>query len=108
MKSKFAALTLVAFAAISGTSAFAQVNVQNRMEGEAATTVTFDATSSKLNRAQVQAEYLQSSKNKALPLSAEAGFLPAVTPSSNLTREQFVASMGKVHALDGSGFLTQH
>lgn len=108
VKSKFVAATVVAIAALSGVSAFAQANVQNRLEGEAATVISFDTTPSKLTRAQVQAEYLQASKSDALPSSPEAGFAPVIASKSNLTRAQAVAAMGKVHALDGSGFLTQH
>ncbi|MES2188529.1 MAG: DUF4148 domain-containing protein [Pseudomonadota bacterium] len=108
MKSKIVAATLIAIAALSGVSAFAQASMQNRLEGEASTKVSFDTTASKLTRAQVQGEYLQARKNNALPLSDEASFAPAVAQTSNLTRAQVVASMGKVHALDGSGLLTQH
>ncbi|MES2050921.1 MAG: DUF4148 domain-containing protein [Pseudomonadota bacterium] len=108
MKSKFFAATVVAIAALSGVSAFAQANVQNRLEGEASTRVTFDTSPSKLTRAQVQAEYLQARKNNTLPLSDEASFSPAVAQTSNLTRAEVVAAMGKVHALDGSEKLTQH
>lgn len=108
MKSKFIASTVVAIAALSGVSAFAQSNIQNRLEGEASTKIVFDTTASTLTRVQVQGEYLQARKNNALPLSDEASFSPAVAQTSNLTREQVIASMGKVHALDGSGLLTQH
>ena len=108
MKSKFFPTVVVAVAALSGFSAFAQGNIQNRLYGEAANKVTFDTTPSKLTRAQVQTEFLNASKNNALPLTAEAGFPPAVVQTSALTRKQFVASMGKVHALDGSEKLTQH
>lgn len=108
MKSRFIAATVVAITALSGVSAFAQARVQNRLEGEASTKVTFDTSPSKLTRSQVQADYLQAKKANALPLSDEASFSPAVAQSSNLTRAEVVASMGKVHALDGSGLLTQH
>jgi hypothetical protein len=108
VKSKFVAATVVAIAALIGVSAFAQAGVQNRLEGEASTRVSFDTTPSKLTRAQVQTEYLQASKSGALPSSPEAGFAPVVASTSNLTRAEVVASMAKLHALDGSGFLTQH
>lgn len=108
MKSKFVAITVVAITALSGASAFAQTNTQNHLYGEAANVVSFDTTPSQLTRAQVQAEYLQASKSNALPLSPEAAFAPVLSGTSNLTREQVVASMAKLHALDGSGKLTQH
>ena len=108
MKSKFFATTVITVAALSGFSAFAQGNGQNRLEGEAANVVTFSTLPGKLTQAQVQAEYLQARNNRALPVSAEAAFAPTVAQAGNLTRQQAVRSMGKVHALDGSGKLTQH
>ena len=108
MKSKLFATTFIAVAALTGFSAFAQSNGQSRLEGEAANAVTFSTLPGKLTRAQVQAEYLQARNNNALPVSAEAAFAPTVAQSGNLTRQQAVRSMGKVHALDGSEKLTQH
>ncbi len=102
MKSKFFAATVVAIAALSGVSAFAQANVQNRLEGEASTRVTFDTSPSKLTRAQVQAEYLQARSNGALPSSPEVSFVPVVASASSLTRAEVIASIGKVKAQSGA------
>lgn len=53
MKSKIIASTVLAIAALSGASTFAQTNTQTHLSGEAAYAVTFPITPSNLTRAEV-------------------------------------------------------
>lgn len=85
MNSKFIASTVVAIAALTGASAFAQ----SSLSGEAAAAVIFPITTSNLTRAQVQAEYILASQSGNVALSNEGGFVPAapaMSASSTLTR----------------------
>ena len=68
MNSKFIASAVVAIAALTGASAFAQ----SSLSGEAATAVTFPITASNVTRAQVQAAYLQARQAGNVAVSNEA------------------------------------
>jgi hypothetical protein len=78
MNSKFIASTVVAIAALSGASAFAQSN----QYGEAALVIAPVATTSNVTRAQVNADYLQARQNGAVAVSQEAAFAAAAAPAA--------------------------
>lgn len=84
MNTKFIATTVIAIAAMSGASAFAQ----NNLYGEAALVVPPVSSTSNVTRAQVQAEYLQARQKGELPASPEAAFAAAPAAASSVTRAQ--------------------
>jgi Domain of unknown function (DUF4148) len=87
MNSKLIASTVVAIAALAGTSAFAQSSLGIYSESGYAT----PNTSSNVTRAQVQAEYLQARNSGSLPVSLEGGVIAAQTSPSRVTRAEVVA-----------------
>ena len=97
MNSKFIASTVVAIAALTGASAFAQTS----LSGEAATAVIFPITASNVTHAQVQAEYLQARQAGNVAVSSEAAFAAAPVATSEVTRAEVRADAAKAHQLDG-------
>ena len=97
MNSKFIASAVVAIAALTGASAFAQTS----LSGEAATAVVFPITASNVTRAQVQAEYLQARKDGNVAVSNETAFAVAPATVSGVTRAEVRADAAKAHQLDG-------
>ena len=97
MNSKFIASAVVAIAALTGASAFAQTS----LSGEAATAVVFPITASNVTRAQVQAEYLQARKGGNVAVSNETAFAVAPATVSGVTRAEVRAEAAKAHQLDG-------
>ncbi len=87
MNSKLIASTVVAFAALTGGSAFAQSALGLYSEaGFRAPTTTSNVT-----RAQVQADYLQARNAGSLPASIEGTVVSAQTSPSSLTRAEVKA-----------------
>ena len=85
MNSKFIASTVIALAAMSSASAFAQSN----LVGEAANAVIFPVTTSNLTRAQVQNEYFQARKAGNVTFTSEGSLVaaaPAMSAPSAVTR----------------------
>jgi hypothetical protein len=84
MNSKFIASTVVAIAALSGASAFAQSN----QYGEAALVIAPVASTSNVTRAQVSADYLQARLNGKVAVSQEAAFAAAPATATGVTRAE--------------------
>ena len=97
MNTKFIASAIIAVAAMTGASAFAQ----NRLYGEAALVVAPTASTSTLTRAQVDAAYIQARQNGAVAVSQEAAFAPAVAGKSVVSRAQVMAEAVQAAQLDG-------
>ena len=87
MNTKFIASTIVAIAAMTSASAFAQ----SHQYGEAALVVVPVASTSTLTRAQVTSAYLQARQTGAVPASQEAAFVVAPVASTGVTRAQVQA-----------------
>ena len=98
MNSKFIASTVVAIAALTGASAFAQTS----LSGEAATAVVFPITASNVTRAQVQAEYLQARQAGNVAVSDEAAFAPVMASPSTVSRAEVLAEASHWVIMDGS------
>ena len=98
MNSKFIASTVVAIAALTGASAFAQTS----LSGEAATAVVFPITASNVTRAQVQAEYLQARQAGNVAVSDEAAFAPVMASPSTVSRAEVRAEASHWVIMDGS------
>ena len=97
MNTKFIASAIIAVAAMTGASAFAQ----NRLYGEAALVVAPTASTSTLTRAQVDAAYIQARQNGAVAVSQEVAFAPAVAGKSTVNRAQVMAEAVQAAQLDG-------
>ena len=87
MNTKFIASTIVAIAAMTGASAFAQ----NRLYGEAALVVAPVASTSTVTRAQVTAAYIQARQSGNVAASQEAAFVVAPVAATGVTRAQVQA-----------------
>ena len=98
MKSTLIASTLVAVAALTGASAFAQGN----MAGEAAYVTPASTFASNTTRAQVQAEYLQARNTGHVAVSNEAAFAPVVATPSTLSRAEVREEARHWAIIDGS------
>ncbi len=98
MKSTLIASTLVAVAALTGASAFAQGN----MVGEAAYVIPASTPASNTTYAQVQAEYLQARKTGHVAVSNEAAFAPVVATPSTLSRAEVREEASHWAIIDGS------
>ncbi len=97
MNSKFIASAVVAIAALTGASAFAQGN----LSGEAAYVVPAPTTTSNVTRTQVQADYLQARQAGNVAISNEGAFAVAPVAASSVTRAEVRADAVKAHQLDG-------
>jgi hypothetical protein len=84
MNSTFIASTVVAIAALSGASAFAQTH----QYGEAALVIAPVASTSQVTRAQVNADYLQARQNGNVAVSQEAAFALAPVNATGVTRAE--------------------
>jgi hypothetical protein len=98
MKSTLIASTLVAVAALTGASAFAQGN----MAGEAAYVIPASTATSNTTYAQVQAEYLQARNTGQVAVSNEAAFAPVVATPSTLSRAEVREEARHWAIIDGS------
>ena len=98
MNTKFIASAIVAIAAMTGASAFAQ----NRLEGEAALVIAPVTLTSKLTRAQVNADYLQARQNGAVAVSQEGAFAVAPVAASGVTRAEVREEARHYVIMDGS------
>jgi hypothetical protein len=107
MKSTFkttAIATVVALAALTGSSAFAQ-NAQTHLFSEADVAIRPVLSSSNVTRAQVQAEYLQARKSGALPISHESFFVAVPAEASTVTRAEVrseAVAAAHAHLTEGS------
>ena len=81
MNSKFIASSVLAIAALTSASAFAQSNVHGDLD-----VVASPATSSGVTRAQVQAEYFQALQTGTVASSNSLTLVPAVTAESTANR----------------------
>ena len=97
MNSKFIASTVVAIAALTGASAFAQGN----LSGEAAYVIAPVTTASNTTRAQVQADYLQARQSGNVAVSNEGAFVVAPVTATGVTRAEVRADAVKAHQVDG-------
>ena len=97
MNTKLIASAIVAIAAMTSASAFAQ----SHLYGEAALVVAPVASTSTLTRAQVDAAYIQARQNGAVAVSQEAAFAPAVAGTSTVNRAQVMAEAVQAAQLDG-------
>lgn len=97
MNTKFIASAIVAVAAMTGASAFAQ----SHLYGEAALVVAPVASTSTLTRAQVEAAYIQARQSGAVAVSQEGAFVPAVAGKSVVSRTQVMAEAVQAAQLDG-------
>ena len=85
MNSKLIASTVIAIAALSGASAFAQTSTIVYGESGYTPVTTF---TSQISHAQVQADYLQARKDGSLPVYSESGFAAVkATPSQSSRAE---------------------
>lgn len=82
MNTKFIASAIVAVAAMTSASAFAQ----SHQYGEAALVIAPVTLSSNLTRAQVNAEYLKARQNGTVAVSNEGAFAAAPVVATNLNR----------------------
>lgn len=98
MNSKFVASAVLAVAALSGASAFAQ----SSLSGEAALAIRPELSSSNVTRAQVQADYLKARQSGAVAVSQEAAFAAAPAEATNLTRAAVREEARHYVILDGS------
>lgn len=96
MNSKFIAATVVAIAAMSSASAFAQ------NYGEVSQVIAAPTTTSTVTRTQVQAEYIQARQNGAVAVSNEAAFAPVQAGPSMVSRADVQAEASHWVIMDGS------
>ena len=88
MNSKSIASTIIAIAALSGASAFAQTG--GVIYGESGN-LPANSYTSNLTRAEVRADFVQARKDSGLPVESEAGVVVAKAAPT-------VASRAEVHA----------
>ena len=98
MKSTLIASTVIAIAALTGASAFAQGN----MAGEAAYVIPAQTFTSNTTRAQAQAEYLQARNTGHVAVSNEAAFAAVVATPSTLSRAEVREEASHWAIMDGS------
>jgi hypothetical protein len=98
MNSTFIASTVVAIAALSGASAFAQTH----QYGEAALVIAPVASTSQVTRAQVSADYLQARQNGKVAVSQEAAFAAAPATPGVRTRAEVREEARHYVIMDGS------
>ena len=96
MNTKSIASTVIALAAMSSMSAFAQ------NYGEASEVFAAPATASTVSRAQVQSEYLKARQAGNVAVSNEGAFAPAVATASTLSRAEMRAEASHWVIMDGS------
>ena len=100
MNSKFIASTVIAIAALTSASAFAQNN--SVIIGESDYT-PLTAVASQVSRAQVQSDLVQARKDGSLPVYGESGFALAQPAASVATRAEVHANAVqwvRVHAAE--------